>query len=122
MTDKLKAVPSVGDLVEIVKTHIDRNFNHISLNFVSDIHKLFAALETLTADNARLQAENDEFRKRTLVGYLHTVAEPIRTSPDSMFSYSPESPWGHWIETHLDTCEYSVTPLYGELTELAKLS
>lgn len=51
---------------------------------------------------------------REPTAYLHEIKEPDRDW-HHMLSRSSESPWSHWLESHLNQCETRCTPLYREI-------
>jgi hypothetical protein len=48
------------------------------------------------------------------VAYLHRIVEPgqASVSDNTLFSYSAENPWSHWVERHRRECVWTCTPLY----------
>ncbi len=60
----------------------------------------------------RLINEMQKQKNLVHVAWLHRIEEPDRPVLE-MLSRSPECPWGHWVQSHIGLCKWSVQELYG---------
>jgi hypothetical protein len=70
-------------------------------------------LTTVTADCAPSPEQQGAEQP---IAYLHRIVEPdvgqAGGLDHTLFTYSPENPWSHWVAKHREKCTWTCTPLY----------
>lgn len=55
-------------------------------------------------------------------GWIHTIKEPDHVGDTTIFSYSDECPWSHWVTQHLVQCTWTRTPLFSGKAETVEIT